>query len=283
MGVGARDRLRTRRRDPADVAVVASALPAGVYHEVVAASIAAGVPVASSEDEHDALEQLRALDPERAVGGRDGRGRAAASRPGWPTSRASAARVFESVDEIRVARTGWAGPASVDTVRHERRVPARAWRDGSWREERSAAMSSCSFPIRSADATATRHRADAAAGRCVPERVANRRCSSASRRGARASPPLRRRRRVGRGAGRGLGPARRVARLSHLRRRRPHVGCGRNRARGRHRPPGRHVGSRRQAAGRSGSRRAAGAGSRFSPSSRSEGCGPPSSKGVPVA
>ena len=48
---------------------------------------------------------------------------------------AHAASLFESVDEIRVARTGWAGPASVDTVRHERRMPVRAWRDGGWREE----------------------------------------------------------------------------------------------------------------------------------------------------
>ena len=51
---------------PPDVAVIACALPAGVGHDVVAAAIAAGVPVASSDDEHDAIEQLRALDPERA-------------------------------------------------------------------------------------------------------------------------------------------------------------------------------------------------------------------------
>ena len=43
--------------------------------------------------------------------------------------------MFEKIDEIRVARTGWAGPACVDTVRHERRVLVRTWHDGRWREE----------------------------------------------------------------------------------------------------------------------------------------------------
>ena len=60
---------------PPDVAVIACALPAGVGHDVVAAAIAAGVPVASSDDEHDALEQLRALDPNARVVGRHGRDR----------------------------------------------------------------------------------------------------------------------------------------------------------------------------------------------------------------
>ena len=60
---------------PPDVAVIACALPAGVSTAVVAAGIAAGVPVASSDDEHDAIEQLRALDTERALVGRDGRDR----------------------------------------------------------------------------------------------------------------------------------------------------------------------------------------------------------------
>jgi hypothetical protein len=122
---------------PPDVAVIACALPAGVGHDVVAAAIAAGVPIASSDDEHDAIEQLRALDPNARSSGVTvaiGCGLA----PGLSDVLAAhAAALFESVDEVRVARTGWAGPASVDTVRHERRVPVRAWRDGSWREERS--------------------------------------------------------------------------------------------------------------------------------------------------
>src|SRR5262249_13884773 len=48
---------------PPGADVVATALPAGVDHPVITAAIAAGVPLASSDDEHDALEQLRALSP----------------------------------------------------------------------------------------------------------------------------------------------------------------------------------------------------------------------------
>src|SRR5206468_2369259 len=57
-----------------------------------------------------------------------------------------AAALFEHIDEVRVARTGWAGPASVETVRHERRLPVRAWRDGGWREERSPGDALVFFP-----------------------------------------------------------------------------------------------------------------------------------------
>jgi hypothetical protein len=131
---------------PPDVEVIACALPAGVGHDAVAAAISAGVPVASSDDEHDALEQLRALDQNARSSGVTvaiGCGLA----PGLTDVLAvHAAALFDSVDEIRVARTGWAGPASVDTVRHERRVPVRAWRDGGWREERSRGDALVFFP-----------------------------------------------------------------------------------------------------------------------------------------
>ena len=43
--------------------------------------------------------------------------------------------MFERVDEVRVARSGWAGPASVAAVRHARRALVRSWHDGHWREE----------------------------------------------------------------------------------------------------------------------------------------------------
>ena len=79
-------------------------------HDVVAAAITAGVPLASSDDEHDALEQLRALDPNARSSGVTvaiGCGLA----PGLSDVLAvHAASLFENVDEIRVARTGWAGP-----------------------------------------------------------------------------------------------------------------------------------------------------------------------------
>jgi hypothetical protein len=120
---------------PADVDVVASALPAGLDHTVVTAAIAAGVPIASSDDEHDAVEQLRALAP-NARGAEVTVAIGCGLAPGLADVLAShAASMFEKVDEIRVSRTGWAGPACVATVRHERRVLVHTWHDGSWREE----------------------------------------------------------------------------------------------------------------------------------------------------
>jgi hypothetical protein len=131
---------------PAGVDVVATALPAGVDHPVVTAAIDARVPVASSEEEHDALEQLRVLDRNaRSAGVAVGIGCGLA--PGLVDALAKhAASMFENVDEVRVARTGWAGPASVATVRHERRVPVRTWHDGTWREDHPHGDSLVWFP-----------------------------------------------------------------------------------------------------------------------------------------
>jgi hypothetical protein len=122
-------------RIPAGVDVVATALPAGVDHEVVTAAIAAGVPVASSDDEHDAIEHLRALAP-NARGADVTVAIGCGLAPGLADVLAiHAAGMFEKIDEIRVARTGWAGPACVSTVRYERRGLVHTWHDGSWREE----------------------------------------------------------------------------------------------------------------------------------------------------
>jgi hypothetical protein len=131
---------------PAGVDVVVTALPAGVDHPIVTAAIAAGVPVASSEEEHEALDQLRALDPNaRGTGVAIGVGCGLA--PGLVDALARhAASMFDKVDEIRVARTGWAGPASVATVRYERRVPVRTWHDGTWREDHPHSDSLVWFP-----------------------------------------------------------------------------------------------------------------------------------------
>jgi hypothetical protein len=131
---------------PTDVDVVVTALPAGVDHPIVTAAIAAGVPVATSEEEHEALDQLRALDPNaRGAGVAIGVGCGLA--PGLVDALARhAASMFDKVDEIRVARTGWAGPASVATVRYERRVPVRTWHDGTWREDHPHSDSLVWFP-----------------------------------------------------------------------------------------------------------------------------------------
>ena len=50
---------------PEGVDAVACALPTGVDHAVATAAITAGVPFASSDDDHDAIEAIRALATER--------------------------------------------------------------------------------------------------------------------------------------------------------------------------------------------------------------------------
>ena len=173
---------------PPDVAVIACALPAGVGHDVVAAAIAAGVPVASSDDEHDAIEQLRALDHERPLVGGDRRDRLRA--------RARALR------RARGARGG--------VVRECRRDSRRAYRLGRPRERRHGAprapgsrarvarrrlargaltrrRARCSSPSRSAAATAGSSPARPGCSSTRSRTCPGSRCSSASRPGARAS------------------------------------------------------------------------------------------------
>jgi hypothetical protein len=131
---------------PDDVDVVATAVAADADHAIVTAAIAAGVPLASSTDEHDTLEQLRALDLNAKSAGTTvaiGCGLA----PGLSDVLARhAATMFDDVDEIRVARTGWAGSASVATVRHERRAIAHTWHNGGWREARTQGETLVWFP-----------------------------------------------------------------------------------------------------------------------------------------
>jgi hypothetical protein len=131
---------------PEGVDVVATAVAAEADHAIVTAAIAAGVPLASATDEHDTLEQLRALDLNARSAGATvvvGCGLA----PGLADVLAQhAATMFDSLDEIRVARTGWAGSASVATVRHERRALAHTWHDGGWREERMQGEALVWFP-----------------------------------------------------------------------------------------------------------------------------------------
>jgi hypothetical protein len=120
---------------PAGVDVVACALPTGLDHAVAAAVITAGVSMVSTDDDHDAIESIRALERNAAGAGVTialGCGFA----PGLSCVLARhAADMFQSVDEIRVARVGWAGPSSVAAVRHGRRASVRSWHDNSWREE----------------------------------------------------------------------------------------------------------------------------------------------------
>lgn len=120
---------------PGGVDAVACAVATGEDHDIVAAALAQQVAAASCDDDHDAIDALRSLDPNARAGGvtvAAGCGLA----PGLTDVLAKhAAGMFDAVDEVRVARTGWAGPASVAAVRHERRAFVRAWHDGTWREE----------------------------------------------------------------------------------------------------------------------------------------------------
>lgn len=131
---------------PNDVDVVATAVAADADHAIVTAAIASGVPLASCTDEHDILEQLNALDLNAKSAGTTiavGCGLA----PGLSDVLARhAAATFDEIDEIRVARTGWAGSASVATVRHERRALAHTWHDGGWREARTQGETLVWFP-----------------------------------------------------------------------------------------------------------------------------------------
>ena len=124
---------------PPDVEVIACALPAGVGHDAVAAAISAGVPVASSDDEHDALEQLRALDQNARSSGVTvaiGCGLA----PGLTDVLAvHAAALFENVDEIRVARTGTRRSCRTVSTLAGPAHPVRATRISSTFSNRAAA------------------------------------------------------------------------------------------------------------------------------------------------
>jgi hypothetical protein len=120
---------------PEGIDVVACALPTGDDHAVATAAITAGVPFVSSDDDQDAIEAIRALEP-NAKSAEVTIALGAGFAPGLADVLvAHAGDMFRAVDDIRVARVGWAGPSSVAAVRHARRASVRSWHDGGWREE----------------------------------------------------------------------------------------------------------------------------------------------------
>ncbi len=131
---------------PQGVGVVGCALDAGADIDVVRAAVSSGVPCASVGDDHDAIEALLAFGGEAEAAGvtvAAGCGLA----PGLADVLARhAADALDAVDEIRVARSGWAGPASVATVRRERHGAAREWDGGEWRSIRQAGEELVWFP-----------------------------------------------------------------------------------------------------------------------------------------
>jgi hypothetical protein len=131
---------------PDGLDVVVCALPTGLDHAIVDAAIRAGVPLATADDDHDAIEAICNLSRNAESAGvtiAAGCGLA----PGLADVLVKhATSMFSQVDEIRVARTGWAGPASVASVRRERRASVRSWTAGTWREEHPRGEELVSFP-----------------------------------------------------------------------------------------------------------------------------------------
>jgi hypothetical protein len=131
---------------PEGVDVVACALPTGEDLSVATAAMAAGVPLVTTDDDHDAIEAMRALQP-NAKAARTTLALGCGFAPGLTCVLARhASGVFSAIDEIRVARVGWAGPSSVAAVRHARRASVRSWHDGGWREEHPHGESLVWFP-----------------------------------------------------------------------------------------------------------------------------------------
>jgi hypothetical protein len=115
---------------PEGVDAVASAVPADVDVRVARAALRAGASFASCADRDDTLRELLSLDDEaRGAGVRVVAGCGLA--PGLSDVLARhAATLFDTVDEIHVARFGVAGPASISEVRRARGEEPYEWRDG---------------------------------------------------------------------------------------------------------------------------------------------------------
>jgi hypothetical protein len=132
--------------DQGEVDVVVCALPRGLDTPFVEAAIEMGVPCASSDDDVDAVAALLALD-ERAKA----RGVTVATSCGMAPGLSDvlarhAASTFDEVHDIRVARTGWGGPACQAGARRARREPALEWHDGQWREDQPSGEELVWFP-----------------------------------------------------------------------------------------------------------------------------------------
>jgi len=116
--------------------VDAVALASGDTRELsfVEAAIATGTPAATVTDDADALLQLLQLDGTAAAAGVTvaiGCGLA----PGLADVMVRhAADEFDAVDEIRIARSGVAGPTCTKAAHRARRGTPREWKDQDWAE-----------------------------------------------------------------------------------------------------------------------------------------------------
>ena len=122
--------------EPAGVAAVVLAMPAGGHRAAAERCLEAGVDVVSVADSVDDVRELLALDAEATERGRHvvvG----AAFAPGLTCVLAAhAAGRLETVDEIHVSRVGTGGPACARRHHRSLRGHALDWRDGAWVERR---------------------------------------------------------------------------------------------------------------------------------------------------
>jgi hypothetical protein len=131
---------------PEGVDAVASAVPSEVDVRVARAALRAGVPFASSADRDDTLRALLALDDEAQTAGvRVVAGCGLA--PGLSDVLVRhAAALFDTVDEIEVARFGVAGSSSVGEARRARSEPPVEWRDGAFAVDKRRGPQLAWFP-----------------------------------------------------------------------------------------------------------------------------------------
>ena len=117
-----------------DVDVVATALRAD--HDLVIGeqAIRAGVRFVSASDHPDSIAGMHAL-RQRAIASGVTMIAGCGLAPGCSDILAAHASVlFDTVDEVKIARAGAAGKGSIAAVRDQRRDIPAVWRQGHWRE-----------------------------------------------------------------------------------------------------------------------------------------------------
>ena len=116
------------------VDVIACAVGGDHDTRIATLAIEHGVPMASCSDSPDAVAGLRALDGAAVLAGVPIVG-GCGFAPGFADVLAvHAAELFDVVHDVRIARAGAAGPASIDAVREQRRATSELYRDGLWHE-----------------------------------------------------------------------------------------------------------------------------------------------------
>jgi len=131
---------------PAGVDVVVAAVPEDEDLAVARAALDARVPFATSADDHDAITVLRALDADARSSGLTLAGGCGLA-PGLSGVLAlHATGELDLVDEVHVARSGAAGPASERVLRRNRSERACEWDNGEWAEVRGAGPELVWFP-----------------------------------------------------------------------------------------------------------------------------------------